>query len=451
MTLETRSVETADGSNADRGAVLNSLWLRAWQGASVLITIPLVLRYLDAENQGLYYLFLSVASTQSFFEMGLGLITTIRASHEWIGLRVAVDGSVQGPQRMRAKLTKICRISLTFTSAAALVFLTVAIIAGTRFMDAGAVSHGDHVTVFFIYIALMSCVMVLSSMIAVVEGCNQVGAAAIFRLIQSVVGAITLWLALLQGCGIQSLVFQATSSLICSAIYIFLWRRRFFASVYLSEPDDVLSWKTDFFPHQWRLATQSIFNLLAFPFFQFLSFTALGPVESGKLGLTLQIALGVQGLSLVFISAKVPHLSMLAARGDRDLVRREWRRQLAKSVVFMLVCFSACLLALGMIARGYESYYLRVLGIRETALLFGGLLATAYIYGVASIVRAHKMERFTVVGVFAGVAYSSAAVALCGSMGNLGIALAYALVTLLFVLPASRYVMKAFEAEHLRA
>ncbi len=381
--------------------------------------------------------------------MGLGLITTIRASHEWIHLRIASDGSVEGDELARARLRKLCLISLKFTLTVALAFLAICIIVGTQLANIEDTSSGDQLDAYIKYMVLITGIMILNSLIYVVEGCNNVGGVAIFRLIQSIIGAATLWLSLQLGDGIDSLVFQASSVLLCAVVYIIAFKRKFFSSIYRGSLINDLSWKKDFLPYQWRLAVQSISNLLAFPFFQFLSFKMLGPTESGKLGLTLQIALGMQGLSLVFINAKVPHLSMLAARGEVARLKREWTIQLTQSLTFMFACFLFYMAGLAVIAWNFETYYIRVLGARETFIFFAGLLATTYISGVAAITRAHKVEKFTVIGMCAGLGYGSLSAALCEYFGNAGIAFAYATVTLLFVLPASYHIMNQFTKDRL--
>lgn len=404
---------------------------------------------LDGESQGVYYLFLAIASTQAFFEMGLGLIITIRSSHEWTHLRIISDGSVGGDELALARLRNLCYISLKFTLIAALVFLVICIIAGAQFANIEGNSTGAHLGAYIKYMVLIAGIMVLNSLIYIVEGCNNVGGVATFRLIQSMIAAFTLWLSLQLGVGIDSLVFQASSILTCAIFYIIVFKRKFFISIYRGSSKNDLSWKRDFLPHQWRLAVQSIFNLLAFPFFQFLSHKMLGPTESGKLGLTLQIALGVQGLSLVFINAKVPHWSMLVARGEVARLKSEWAIQITQSLAFMFACFLFYMVGLAVIAWKFETYYSRVLGARETLILFAGLLATTYISAVAAITRAHKVEKFTVIGTCAGLAYGTLSSALCQYFGNAGIALAYAMVTLLFVLPASYRVMNRFARERM--
>lgn len=138
---------------------------------------------------------------------------------------------------------------------------------------------------------------------------------------------------------------------------------------------------------------------------------------------------------------------MLAACGELTRLEREWKLQLTMSLAFMLAGFLVYIGGLSVIAWSFEIYYLRVLGIRETLIFFAGLLATTYIYGVASITRAHKVERFTKIGVCAGLGYSSMSAALCVHLGNLGIAFAYMTVTLLYVLPASYRMMNKFTEE----
>jgi O-antigen/teichoic acid export membrane protein len=444
--LSTNSKKSQD-SYADQGAVPFSLWFRVWQGLSIFVTIPLLLTNLDSKSQGVYYLLLAIASTQAFFEMGLGLIIKIRASHEWVHLRVASDGSVMGDGMARARLKGLCNISLKFSLTTALVFLIICAIAGYQFAEIKDISRVENA--YIKYIVLITGIMAINPLIYVVEGCNNVGGVAIFRLIQSAIGAITLWLSLQLGNGIHSLVFQALSLLLCAVAYIIFKKRNFFLSIYLKSTKNDLSWKKDFLPHQWRLAIQSIFNMLAFPFFQFMSFKMLGATESGKLGLTLQIALGIQGLSLVFINAKIPHFSILAARGEVVRLKHEWTIQITKSLIFMLASFIFYIVALSVIAWKLEAFYVRILGVRETLILISGLLATTYISGVAAITRAHKVERFTVIGACAGLGYGGLATALCQYFGNAGIVSAHAMVTLFFVLPATYHIMNQFTRERM--
>lgn len=84
----------------------------------------------------------------------------------------------------------------------------------------------------------------------------------------------------------------------------------------------------------------------------------------------------------------------------------------------------------------------RVLGIDLILVLALGVLATLPVQGIALFLRAHKVERLTLVGLVSGVLYGAVGAASIHLAGELGLAISYLAVTALFTLPMTVYIAR---------
>lgn len=433
-------------SAASDGAVNYSLAYRAWQGSAGLLTIPLIAHFLASNTQGYYYTFSSLVALQSFFELGLSIVISVFASHEWHRLSRDPAGSVSGDPHALSRLVSLGRFVFSYFGMASLAYLVIAGTVGffilAREPDAGV----QWVLPWFLQILFAALTLWLLPFLSLLEGCNQVARVAKFRLAQSLVSNAALWTALVGGLQLWALPIFSGVALLMLIGFLTVKEWRFFRMFAREPTEATLSWKHDLLPMQWRLAIQGLFSYLSFPLFTIIVYLSSGAVEAGRMGMTLQIMSGIQSLALVFLLARAPEFALLAASGNRVDLMARCRQAALRTMGVMVVMCSLVITALVAAQAMSIPQASRVLGVGAFAMFSAGIILTAPIQAIAVYLRAHKKELLTAVGVVGGLSYGASAWLGGNLYGSSGIALAYLLVTGVLILPLTLRVLKRHQA-----
>jgi len=434
-------------SSARNAAVTYSLLFKAWQSAAGVVGIVVIARYFDPVSQGFYYTFASLIALQSFFELGLYLVISVSASHEWAKLRLASDGRIDGDRDAHSRLVSLGRFVFKWYGVAAVLFLCLASAFGLAFLGRNSSPGLDWKTPWLLHVIFSAASMWLAPFLSLLEGCDQMASTSRFRLLQSILSSLAFWIGVAAGLSLWAVPLLSLVSLLMLLCYLLLVRKAFFLP-FFSKPDGaVFSWRTELLPMQWRLALQGLFSYLSFPLYTSLSFAYLGASEAGRVGMTLQIVHAVQSVSLVLVSTKAPQYAMAVADSNRGRLDQEWGRATRRSLLLMALLNLSLLLALILALRDEWPVAGRVLSPLAFALLSTGSLAALSIQCMAIYLRAHKQERLTPVGVSAGLLYGLVAWACVPVFGAVGIASSYLLITACIAFPLTLFVFRASRRE----
>ena len=390
-----------------------------------VVTIMLISRLMSPIEQGYYYSIWSLWALQTVFELGFSFVILQVAAHERASLSIRADGVLQGDIRSISRLAGLLRTVQRWYLVAALIMVTILLVWGFRFFNMRP-SVGVHWQWPWILTVLAAGLMFqIGPTISFLEGCGYVSDVAGQRLIQSVASYLVGWIAIISRHGLYAPGCMVAAE--CVTGFAFFYRHRRLLLQLLRERSigyDI-SWRNEILPFQWRVAltwlTAYIPNILFAP----LLFSIRGPVEAGKMGLSMNIALSLGFISLSWMTTKAAPFGSLVARGQELELDRLFFRTLRQS--FVLVGIGAAAIFFG---AQIIDWYLPSIGNRmlPQAAFFFLLLTTVCNHLVQSeslYMRSHKQEPFM---------YQSLAIALllaaCSwfgakSAGSLGLAMAY--------------------------
>jgi O-antigen/teichoic acid export membrane protein len=287
--------------------------------------------------------------------------------------------------------------------------------------------------------------------LALLEGCNQMTSTSRFRLIQALVSNLATWVVLALGGELWALPVLSGTSLLLLLSYLAFTQRSFFEPFFRPPRGAKLHWQRDLFPMQWRLAIQGLFSYLSFPIYPVLIFTAVGAVEAGRVGMGLQIVNAIQSLGLVLLSTRAPKLAIAIAQGRQDLLQKLWWTASLQAIVMMTFLSTAFVTVLTFATFIDWPPADRVISVFSFTLLILGSLMALAVQCVAVYLRAHRVERLTLVGVVSGAAYGLSAWAVAPTFGSLGIASSYLMVTAFVTLPLTLRVYSRARSEETEA
>ena len=418
-------------SRFDKG-MLAVLAHRTWQAGAGLITLACIAYFLSPVEQGYYYTFASLAALQMLLDMGLSIVLVQVAAHEFIGLTWGKKGEVAGPKPQR--FLALVQKSFRWYAAAAVVFI-FAYPAGLFFF-AGAPIKLDYewCWAWLLLVTATSAGLIFMPALSIVEGSGSVAEVYVVRLIQSIAGAMAVWITLAAGGGLYAVAMMPIMSSIVSLLWLLICRSQLIAHLFGSVGANFY-WRKEVWPMQWRLGVSWFCGYLLMQIYTPLLFRIQNPVVAGQMGLTLTVSNMLTILALAGIVSLTPSFARAAGERDWSRLDRDFRR------AFMLSTLAFVAGAAGFMAvrvcLEWTPYGVRFLPTKETAVLLLAVFAS-YVSGLFAVyLRAHRREPFMLLSVIAAMMTVTAAILVAPKWGSLGIVMVLALVNTFFYLPVT--------------
>lgn len=384
-------------------AIAYGVAMRCWQIPAGLGTALLIALFFTPQIQGAYYTLARLIGLQNVVDSGLQSVLLHITSHESARLRFTGKGLLRGNRRALQRITSVARFGIVWFSIGAVIFAVCGWLAGYfLFRDALLGSHWLlPLTLAIVFVALS---LILSPLIGILEGCNQVERINRLRLIQAISGSLVVWCVIASGGMLWAL---AATTLVQLAWEIWLVLGHYGPLFKQMRNTDArhLNWKSEIWPLQWKISLQSVVRELAnFPLIPVL-FMYQGAETAGRAGMTLQVFMSLQLAAFAWIRTRAPRFGMLiSARRYSELDRLFRETTLYSTLLLMISAIGFCLLLYGLNLSQAE--LAARLGSRflppSTAVWFAAAMVPLHLVQCFSIyLRSHKQDpvwRITIVG-----------------------------------------------------
>lgn len=370
-----------------------TLLQRGWTIIAGGVTLLMIPSHLSAVEQGYYFAFAGLIAMQAFFDLGFNSIIIQLVSHEFSHLSRDAEGRLKGPSAHISRLASLLNMLRSWYRIAGVLFFVCLCPAGYIFFQTkGDLSPATWLGPWMLQLFFTAFTLYFSCFLAVSEGQGQIGEVAKLRLRQSMFGYTLFWLLLLGGAGLWvAPVLPAVGALLTA-----LWLRGRYKDLRIEDDADgqpmLISWYHEIFPFQWRIALSWVSGYFIFSFFTPMLFLHQGPVEAGRIGMTLSIFSSVTILGLSWVSAKVPDFTMLIARGKREELNRLFVSVLRKSfIATAVVCVTFVLVVTALHALDFALAD-RIASLPVLICMTLVTLANTVVFSTATYMRAHKEE-----------------------------------------------------------
>ena len=268
---------------------------------------------------------MNIVALAQLFELGLGAIVVQFASHEWPQLRWAARGGLEGDPTARDTVAAVLRSAVRWYGGAGVVLFGVAGIGGTLLFGNPFTGAPLLFPVLWCAFALLTAMyLVLIPFICVAEGCGDLVSVQRMRGAQAAAVLLALWAGLLRGDALLAVWLAAAAQAVVAAVWL-ARRHPGLLRAPRSLPASVMKGPAGvpgrYRPEQGRSAQLWLALFLTYQSLVPILLYLRGGDESGKLGITLAVALalllsgGVMLLPLVapvFASRFLPLTSLVA-------------------------------------------------------------------------------------------------------------------------------------------
>lgn len=432
------------------GAIGYSSLARIIQAAGGAVTVFFIAAFLDKNEQGFYYTFGSILALQIFFELGLGGIIIQYVAHE--AAHLSRNGKiVNGPEFHISRISSLFKLFIRWYGIISIIFFIAVLFGGFCFFKDD--SNGTYNTVSWMYpwiiLSTASAVnLLLSPLIAFIEGIGDVKAVAKMRFYIQCLTIFAVWTTLVLGGKLYASAVAAVINLIIIIYFIFHNYKALISQLWKHNVTQAISYKNEIFPYQWRIALSWISGYFIFQLFNPVLFKFCGPAVAGQMGMTLTALNGILSLTLNWTTTKVPLWSGYISLQRYDNLDDSYRSNLRNSSYVCLGALTLFWVFLSLLEIFDMPLYHRFLPLWLSVILGCTIFFNNIINMWATYLRCHKKEPFMIQAIIVGLCCASSTIISGKYFGVDGVVIGYTLIVIFISLPLSYYIFKTKRKEY---
>jgi O-antigen/teichoic acid export membrane protein len=387
-------------------AVGFTILARFWSSAAGLVTVALIARFLSPAQQGYYYTFGSLVALQIVFELGFSYVILQLASHERAELSISSDYEIRGAPVSHARLASVIQKSVRWYSVAAVLMAGTLLPAGFYFFSTH--QHAGQTVSWqlpWCFAALMAALnFQIDPFLSFLEGCGYVPEVARLRFMQSATGSLLAWIVLIKHHGLFAPSMMLLGMAAASLVWLTGKRKLLLGLLRHRVGTHRIRWNQEVWPFQWRIAVSWLSGYFLFWIFNPVLFAFRGPVEAGKMGMSLSLANAIQAIAVSWVSTKSAPFGTLIARKEYRRLDETFfqalRQSFAVSLAGALMAWLGCIY----LNSRHFSFAQRLLDPLSLGILLLYMIVNVIISSEAYYLRAHKHEVFFVNSLVGAVA-----------------------------------------------
>lgn len=387
--------------------VLTQLW-RLISGPITLILIPI---YLTEEIQGYWYLFLSLSALSVFADLGFANIIMQFSAHEFAFLTFNAKGELTGVEHNLKKIGSLFQFSIKWISVVCLIVFPIMFLVGIWFFKRDGVI--DQLIFSWTIYSIASLMNFFNySLMSFIEGMNRIYTIQVYKLNISVINLTILILVLILGGNIYAL---ALSSIISGTLLLFLLGYKFFRlfkQLFIFSKNYFYPWKKEILPLFSKYALSFASGYFIFSIFIPVMQYYKGPVEAGKVGITIALITAIFSLSNVWIYTITPEMNILVSKKKYRILNSLFKKRIfLASLTYLLISFLFVIIYVGL-----KNYWLfpkifnRFLPLSGILILMICYFFQLLINSWATYIRAFKKEIYMIPSIILAVWISLATI-----------------------------------------
>ncbi len=390
----------------------------------------MIVRFLSPVEQGFYYALWSLVALQSVFELGFSFVILQVAAHERAHLTVPTNGLVTGSETARSRLASVLQIAVRWYAVVAVLMFCLLNFGGACFFTYYHSSGHSILWQMPLRLTALACSITFSigPVLSFLEGCGQVSALARMRLLQSLVSTAAAWTAMLSHHGLYAPSMVLFGQGVVAALFLYSRRGLLLPLLRIRVAPLTLNWRQEVWPFQWKIAVSWLCDYFIFQLLTPVLFAFRGPVEAGRMGVSMSIVMQLGGIMLLWMTTKAAPFGTMVARGERTQLDAIFSRTLRQSLELFAAAAICVLAGTIFIDHDLPAFSVRFVSWPIFLLLLMTALSAHVVQSEALYLRAHKCEPFLVQSVVMAAATAGSVLLLARDWGTAGVSLAYFIV-----------------------
>lgn len=310
---------------------------RLWQGLSGIVLVVLLTHYLNLDEQGWYYSFISLSALFTIFDLGLSVVILQLSAHYFVGNAWGKNGILSG--KNTDQFLSLLNQSLRLYLKLGFIFCLLMIPAGIIFFGLSPNHFSFNISWHFAWVVLVIATTLnifLLPILSAIEGSGLINEIYLVRLVQGVVGSIVCWIVLASG----GFLWAASMIPLTAFLVVLAWlliSRPMLLRDALKYRGAHINWSTVVWPLQWRIGLSWLSGYLLTQIYTPILFHFQGAEVAGQMGLSLTLANMLGILAQSWIARRVPAMAQAVNQKNWQAFDQIFRRDFMVSVAFYLL------------------------------------------------------------------------------------------------------------------
>lgn len=373
-------------------AVLSTFVNQSWRiisGPAILLLIPL---YLTAGEQGYWYTFTSLAALSIFADLGFGAIVLQFAAHEFISLQFDRQGYILGDSGQIRRLASFFRFAVKWGIRATLLAFPVIYVGGYIFLSMqNAATDVSWRLGWAIYSLTSGIIFFNNILLTFFEGCNSVAKLQGLRFRIAVASSAAMLAGLLSGSGLYALIFSGCASALAGTFFLVRNFKQTIVQLWNVSKTNIYNWWPEFSALMWRYALSWCSGYFGLSAYTPIAFYFWGPVEAGKIGLSMAMWMAGFSIAMCWLTAVVPKLNMCIELKEWKQLDRLFCQAFRRAVLTMIVGGIAFDGVYFLLSDKFM-FFQRILSFTGMNILYLSWIGGVIINACSIYLRSHKKE-----------------------------------------------------------
>ena len=371
---------------------------RLFTGPVMLVVLPF---FLSNEDLGFWFAMTGLVALIAFADFGFSSIALQFASHEFAKLRFTEKGEIVGDKECIERLSSLFMFSFKWTCTIAGIVLPLVTASGFYLLQ-------KHVTTtpwgsaWLLLCVASTLSIVLNTMLSFLEGCNSVAKIQRIRFLMATSNSLGIIIFLFSGLGLISLGLSSAFSVLIGGGIMYGSYSTTIRNFVETSTLVLHNWKNEIYPLLARYSVSWLSGYAMFQLFSPIMFYYNGPVEAGKIGLSISLFTAIFSISNIWTTSQIPLFGMAIANHDFVELLKIFSRGLKRSIITYLVLV---LCAGGFYIFGREHYAVltKFLSLPSLLMLAFAWFLQLIIHNYAIFLRSFKQDPLVAVSVIAAI------------------------------------------------
>lgn len=311
--------------------------------AGGVVLISVVATKLSPEMQGFYYTFYSLVFIKFFSELGLNVATVQTIAHL---TNNEDDDQAKKVASLFVRWYRIVSVILAF------VLIPLILLFQEEYQK--IIDYNKNIILPWILLAILTgCSVYQVGLTAVLEGNKRLYEVSKIRALTSFSSTYLIALLMIIGLELWSMPLALLLALVINHKYI-KKNKTYFEFATSHNELGIKYWNKEIWPFQWRLAISWASGYFIFYFITPYLMKLHGAEVAGKMGMTLQVFMFINTLTMIVIGTKASLFGSLVAQNKIEVLDIEYKKDTWKSTILLLVLLSLVWLLYYLGKIGYD-------------------------------------------------------------------------------------------------
>jgi len=363
-------------------------------GPILLILLPL---FISSEAQGYWFSFISISALSVLADLGFTIIISQFSAHEYAFLKI--KNGIIVPKNKNdlehlIKLASLLRFAINWSKKIMLIsFPVILFIGGSLF-----ISKKENVAwtlPWIIYVAGAALTFSNSVILSFLEGCDNVAKIQRIRFYSLFLNFLILFLLLMLRTNLMALAGSIVMSSLLTSIIVYQKFRLILIQLWRLSTKKKYNWLPEFWRFFKKYSISVATGYFAIQIYTPLAFKFYGPIDAGKVGLTLSLGTAIFSVSNIWFQSVAPKINILTSQKNWMCLNKLFIERLTyATITYLIICTIFVLTFLKIKDSSFSEITNRFLPLRGIIILFLHWLTQIPIWAMALFLRAHKKEPF---------------------------------------------------------